>query len=144
MESHYRKLERMYLGANVNRKIYPSTTIQIQEKRAEISLDVNPNYFHALNAMHGSVCFKLLDDAAFFAVNSIVKDKFVLTTSFSINLLRPVTTGILKAVGEVEFFSKNLFVAMARLYDQKGREVAFGTGNFVKSKVGLTEDIGYF
>jgi len=27
--------------------------------------------------------------------------------------------------------------------DEKGREIAFGTGNFAKSKISLSEEIGY-
>ena len=45
--------------------------------------------------------FKLLDDAAFFAVHSIVTDVFVLTTSFNINLIRPVSSGVITAKGKV-------------------------------------------
>jgi uncharacterized protein (TIGR00369 family) len=93
--------------------------------------------------MHGSVYFKLLDDAAFFAVNSIVEDAFVLTTSFHINLVRPANSGSIKAVGKVDFSSRNLFIATSRLYNEAGKEIGFGTGHFAKSKVALTEEIGY-
>ncbi len=46
-----------------------------------------------------SVYFKALDDAAFFAANSVVEDVFVLTTNFNIQLLRTVTEGTLIATG---------------------------------------------
>jgi acyl-coenzyme A thioesterase PaaI-like protein len=36
-------------------------------------------HHHSIHAVHGSVYFKALDDAAFFAVNSLVEDVFVLT-----------------------------------------------------------------
>jgi len=140
---HYKKLERMYLNANFNKEIYESTTIKIGEALAEIQLTIEPKYFHALGAIHGSVYFKLLDDAAFFAVNSIVEDAFVLTTSFNINLVRPVNKGVITAIGKVKFSSRNLFIAESTLMDEKGREIAFGTGHFAKSKIALTEDIGY-
>ena len=96
-----------------------------------------------MGAIHGSVYFKLLDDAAFFAVNSIVEDVFVLTTSFNTNIVRPVDSGKIKAVGEVRFASKNLFIAQSTLLDERGKEIAFGTGHFAKSKVSLTREIGY-
>ncbi len=140
---HYRKLERMYLDANLNTEIYTTTTITIAEEEATISLTIEPKYFHALGAIHGSVYFKLLDDAAFFAVNSIVKDAFVLTTNFNINLVRPVNSGTIKAVGKVKFRSRNLYIAESTLYNEDGKEIAFGTGHFAKSKVALTEEIGY-
>lgn len=141
--THYKKLERMYLNANLNTMIYDSTTCRISHESSEIGLDISEKYFHALGAIHGSVYFKLLDDAAFFAVNSIVEDLFVLTTSFHINLIRPVNEGKLKAVGKVVSRSKSLFVAESSLFNDAGKKIAFGTGNFVKSNIRLTEDIGY-
>ncbi|WP_106791787.1 PaaI family thioesterase [Aquimarina sp. Aq78] len=140
---HYSKLERMYLQANINTALYDTTTVKISEGLAQIELEVSEKYFHALGAIHGSVYFKLLDDAAFFAVNSIVKDVFVLTTSFNINLIRPVDKGIITAVGKIKFKSRSLFVAESTLYNQDGKEIAFGTGNFAKSKIELSEKIGY-
>ena len=143
MISHYQKLSNMYLQANVNTQLYSSTTCTISNEEAEIGLTVSEDYFHALGAIHGSVYFKLLDDAAFFAVNSIVTDAFVLTTSFNINITRPVSSGKITAIGKIKFKSRNLFVAEATLYNEVGKVVAFGTGNFTKSKIPLTEEIGY-
>jgi uncharacterized protein (TIGR00369 family) len=140
---HYDKLRSMYLRAKVNTDVYDTTTCLITEGEAQIGMTLSDKYFHALGAIHGSVYFKLLDDAAFFAVSSIVRDVFVLTTSFNIQMIRPVSSGDIKAIGTVRFKSKNLFVAESTLFDEKGREIGFGTGNFMKSKVGLTEDIGY-
>ncbi|NAS31756.1 hotdog fold thioesterase [Flavobacteriaceae bacterium R38] len=140
---HYKKLERMYLNANFNKEIYESTQIEIGEETATIKLTIVPKYFHALGAIHGSVYFKLLDDAAFFAVNSVVKDVFVLTTNFNINLVRPANSGVITATGKVKFKSKNLFIAESTLLNEEGKEIAFGTGHFAKSKVALSEEIGY-
>ncbi|WP_309642613.1 PaaI family thioesterase [Flavobacterium sp.] len=141
--AHYQKLERMYLSAPVNTEIYNGITIEVSDEKAQLTLKVQDKFFHAAHAIHGSVYFKMLDDAAFFAVNSIVKDVFVYTVSFNIQLLRPVSNGLIKAVGEVKFKSKNLFIADAILYDEKGRAVGRGSGNFMKSKIELTEEIGY-
>lgn len=133
----------MYLKANVNQMIFDTTTCKISDGQAEIGLVVSEKYFHALGAIHGSVYFKLLDDAAYFAVSSIVEDAFVLTTSFNINLLRPATKGIIRSLGKVKYKSKNLFVAEATLYNEDDKEIAIGTGNFSKSKVSLSADLGY-
>ena len=140
---HYSKLKRMYLQSNVNTQLYPTTECEIELSKATISITLSDQYFHALNAVHGSVYFKLLDDSAFFAVNSIVEDAFVLTTSFTSNLVRPVSSGKIEAIGQVRFESKNLFMAESTLYDEKGNEIAFGSGSFVKSKINLSEEIGY-
>ena len=143
LTEHYRKLESMYLQANINTMIFDTTTCNISQEKAEIGLIISEKYYHALGAIHGSVYFKLLDDAAFFAVSSIVKDVFVLTSSFNINLIRPAKEGLIKAVGKVKFRSNNLFVAESTLYNEAGKEIAFGTGNFARSKITLSEKIGY-
>ena len=140
---HYKKLEHMYLQANVNTMIYDTTTCSISKEYAEIGLEISEKYFHALGAIHGSVYFKLLDDASFFAENSIVEDVFVLTTSFTINITKPISQGAIKAIGNVRFLSNNLIVAESSLYNAEGKEIAFGTGNFAKSKILLKDTEGY-
>ena len=143
MEIHYRKLERMYLSAPVNNQLYQGITITISHEKSELTLKVEEKYFHAANAIHGSIYFKLLDDAAFFAVNSIVEDVFVYTVSFNLQLLRPVSNGIIRSVGELKFKSANLFIADSTLFDENNKLVGRGSGNFMKSKIELSEDIGY-
>lgn len=143
LTEHYRKLERMYLKTNINQKIFDTTTIEIAEGKSIISLEVSDKFYHALGAIHGAVYFKLLDDAAFFAVNSLIQDVFVLTTSFNIHITKPASSGKITAIGKIKFQSKNFFIAEASLFNNKGQEIAFGTGDFTKSKVELTEKIGY-
>ncbi|MEQ9007714.1 MAG: PaaI family thioesterase [Ekhidna sp.] len=138
---HFRKLERMYLLANVNTLLFDTTTAHISNGKAEIGLTVVPKYFHALNAMHGSVYFKLLDDAAFFSVNSVVEDFFVLTKSFEIHFKRPVTGGKILAKGELVSSNGELFVAKSELMNETGKVVGYGHGEFVKIKVKLNPDI---
>lgn len=133
----------MYLSAPINKGIYKGITIHISEERAELSLSVEPKFFHAASAIHGSIYFKMLDDAAFFAVNSVVRDVFVYTVSFNVQLLRPVNSGIIRSVGELKFNSSNLFIADSVLYDERNKVVGRGTGNFMKSKIALTAEIGY-
>ncbi len=142
-ETHFRKLEHMYLSAPVNIQLYKGITLDISEEKAELTLEVEEKFFHAANAIHGSVYFKMLDDAAFFAVNSIVQDVFVYTVSFNVQLLRPVSKGIIRSVGELKSRSANLFIADASLFDSNQKLIGRGTGNFMKSKIALTEDIGY-
>ena len=142
-EMHFRKLERMYLSAPVNNQIYNGNTITISDQKAELTLKIEEKFFHAANAIHGSVYFKMLDDAAFFAVNSIVKDVFVYTVSFNIQLLRPVSSGLLTSTGELKFKSSNLFIADSILLDENKKLVGRGSGNFMKSKIELTQEIGY-
>ena len=141
--THFRKLERMYLSAPINNQLYGGIGISISNEKAELTLKIESKFFHAANAIHGSVYFKMLDDAAFFAVNSIVPDVFVYTVSFNVQLLRPVTFGEIKSFGELKFKSGNLFIADSNLFDENNKLVGRGTGNFMRSKIELKENIGY-
>lgn len=140
MSEHHRKLERMYLAAPVNELYLP--TLAISEGLATVEFEVRDQFFHAAHALHGSVYFKALDDAAFFAVASMVRDRFVVTVSFTIYLTRPVTSGRLRAEGQVATQTTNLLVAESVLYNGD-REVARGSGTFVPSKIELTAALGY-
>lgn len=117
--------------------------VRIGERTAEIVMPVKPQFFHAAGALHGALYFMALDNAAFFAVNSMVDDVFVLTTSFTVYLTRPVSEGTLKAVGRVVNHTRNQYIAESVLCDADGRELARGSGVFVRSKIRLTESIGY-
>ena len=140
-EEHFRKLERMYSRAPCNE--YYSPKLTISEGATVLVMPVQEKFYHSVGAVHGSVYFKALDDAAFFAVNSLVEDVFVLTASFYVNLFRPVKSGEMKAIGKVIMASRNLFVAEATLVDGEGREIARGMGTYARSKALLSPDIGY-
>jgi uncharacterized protein (TIGR00369 family) len=99
--------------------------------------------FHSARSLHGSVYFNALDDAAFFAVNSLLNDVFVLTVSFTIYLVRPVTAGVITAKGRVVHKSRSVMLAEAELHDQTGRQVARGSGSFMRSSIPLSAEIGY-
>lgn len=132
----------MYLTkASINDYFNPS--IAIGDGVAEIRIEVDPKFFHAAGAVHGTVYFKALDDAAFFAANSVVEDVFVLTTNFNIQLLRPVTEGILIAKGTLVSKTRSLLVADAELRDDRDRLVGRGTGSFMKSRMRLEDIQGY-
>ena len=140
-QEHYEKLKRMYLGAKVNDYFAPS--VEISEGKAEVSIEMRPDFYHAANAVHGYLYFKVLDDSTFFAVNSLVEDVFVLTVSFNLHFTRPITQGVLKATSEVVHRSKRLYIAEGVAVDSRGREVGRGTGTFMRSDIRLTPELGY-
>jgi len=140
-EDHFRKLERMYLAAPTNQYYRPE--IHVGDGTAEVRMAVRPDFFHAARAVHGSVYFKALDDATFFAASSLVHDVFVLTAAFNLVLLRPVSEGILSGTGRVVHRSKRLLIADGVLVDGDGKEIARGTGTFLPSTIRLSDDLGY-
>ena len=140
-EDHYRKLENMMHRAPIIK--LTGARIEISSGRSEITLPVRQDLFHAAGALHGSMYFLALDNAAWFAVNSLVSDVFVLTVSFNIYLIRPVDAGIIRAVGTVTVPTRTQYFAESILYDEENNQIARGSGTFVRSKIKLTAEIGY-
>ncbi len=140
--SHYRKLERMYHTAPCNDGL--DVTLSIAgEGEAELRLGVDEDDHHAAGGVHGSYYFKALDDATFFAANSLIEDVFLLTTDFHLQLTRPVTEGELRASAAVVNDHPKQLIADGVLYDETGQQLARGTGTFAPSKVELDAEIGY-
>jgi acyl-coenzyme A thioesterase PaaI-like protein len=140
-EDHFRKLERMYHRSPIGDTIESDLTVS--EGAAEVVVPIKEDYYHALDGAHGAIYFKALDDAAFFAANSLVEDCFVLTTDFDLYLERPISTGEIRAVGEVFNDNPNQLLAGAVAYDSDDNEIARGTGSFHTSNAELTPEIGY-
>lgn len=133
---HYKALENMYLAAPIN-KIFPPT-LAVGEHKAEVSLDIIPDYFHTAQSLHGSVYFKMLDDSAFFAAQSAVDDVFVFTVKFTTNIRKPVIKGRVRAEGKIDKIDGKKIFASSIMYDENGDEVASGEGLFLPSKSPLT------
>ena len=139
--AHWRALERMYLGAPINAFYQPR--IEIADQEAQIEIDLGHRFFHPAGAVHGSVYFKMLDDAAFFAAASVVDDVFVLTTAFTTYLTRPVSQGLLRARGRIATLNRQQIIAEAVVEDGDGLEVGRGSGVFMRSRIPLVEVEGY-
>jgi uncharacterized protein (TIGR00369 family) len=140
--AHFRALESLYLAAPINRLF--ASTLQIDgEGEARIRFDVDERHFHAAGAVHGTAYFKMLDDAAFYAANSLVTDRFLLTTAFNLWFTRPLNAGPVLAEGRWISGRRRVFVAESRLVDAHGQEVARGTGTFMRSKIALSTLPGY-
>ena len=140
--AHLRGLERLYHAAPINGLFRSKLTLG-ESGRSSISFEVDTEHLHAAGAAHGTIYFKMLDDAAFYAVNSMVDDVFVLTTAFNLHLERPVPVGPLLAEGRFLSGRRRLYVGESTLMTADGEEVARGTGTFMRSKIPLAGLIGY-
>ena len=139
---HYRALERLYACAPINR-MFRSTLAIEDEGRARIDFSIGPETFHAAGAAHGTIYFKMLDDAAFYAANTLVTDRFLLTTSFNLHFTRPVRAGEVVAQGRWISGRRRVLVAEAWLIDDEGEMIGRGTGTFMRSHIGLSGLPGY-
>lgn len=140
-EKHYRALEKMYLEGPINQIYKPRITVSAES--AEIEIDVSEKFFHAARSVHGSVYFKMLDDAAYFAASSIEKDYFLLTVSFTTYLTKPIFGGCMKSIGKVVNKTKSQIIAEAIVYDGQGEEIGRGSGIFVRSKLPWVDVMNY-
>lgn len=140
--AHHRALESLYVAAPIN-QMFPSTLQITGEGRTTIRFEVNEIHFHAAGAVHGTTYFKMLDDAAFYAANSLVSDRFLLTTAFNLLFTRPLKAGPVIAEGRWISGQRRVFVAEARLIDASGEEAARGTGTFMRSQIPLSTLPGY-
>ena len=141
-EAHFRALESLYASAPINR-IWRSKLEIVESGVSRISFDLDERFFHAANAAHGTSYFKMLDDAAFYAANSIVSDRFLLTTGFNLLFTKPLGEGPVVAEGRWVSGQRRVFVAEARLIDADGEEAARGTGTFMRSRIALSNLDGY-
>jgi len=133
---HFRYLETLYLKGAINDIYKPK--IEVLQGACVIRQEVSSRHFHAGGALHGSVLFKLLDDSAFFAANSIEFENFVLTGTFSIKFLKPVNNGLLIAKGLFLNRTGRKISARSTVVDEQGAIVASGEGIFIVSNISLT------
>jgi len=140
--AHHRALESLYRAAPINR-LFPSTLDITGEGSATIRFEVGESAYHAGGAVHGTAYFKMLDDAAFYAANSLVTDRFLLTTAFNLLFTKPLKSGPVFAEGRWVSGRRRVFIAEARLIDANGDEAARGTGTFMRSQIALSTLPGY-
>ena len=140
-KSHFERLISMYAAAPINEMYGP--VLKVSEGEATIEIQLDRKLHHSAGGVHGSVYFKMLDDAAFFAANSLEEEFFVLTTSFTTYITRPVATGTMRAVGKVVNKNRTQFIAESIVYDSDDKEIGRGNGVFVRGKFPLLDAAGY-
>ncbi|QIK96972.1 PaaI family thioesterase [Sphingomonas sp. HDW15A] len=141
-EAHLRALEGLYRSAPIN-QLFESHLELPEAGRSRIRFAIGQESFHAAGAAHGTLYFKMMDDAAFYAANSMVSDRFLLTTAFNLHFTKPMRVG--EAIAEGRWISgrRRVFVAEARIVDSTGEECARGTGTFLRSSIALSGLAGY-
>ncbi len=117
--------------------------MKVEARKATYKLSIKKGYFHAAEALHGAIYFKLLDDAAYFAAASLEDTYFLLTKSYTIHFKRPVEVDQLTAIGEVISEENGVIVSRSLITNSAGKMVAEGKGEFVRSKKLLIDQVGY-
>lgn len=141
LDLHFEKLERMYLSLKFNRLIKPA--IHISAGKAQIVIPIQEQFCNSVGSIQSSICFKLLEDTALLAVNSIVDNDLVLTENFNLYLTHPIATGELIARGHYLNKLGNQYLAEAVVVDSENKEICRGSGVFVKGRMSLSSVEGY-
>ncbi|MFB0611896.1 PaaI family thioesterase [Aurantiacibacter poecillastricola] len=140
--AHFRALENLYASAPIN-ALFRSRLEIVAAGHARITFDADERYFHAAGATHGTLYFKMLDDAAFYAANSLVSDRFLLTTAFNLHFTKPVREGRVVAEGKWISGKRRVFIAESHMVDDEGDQIGRGTGTFMRSHIALSGLDGY-
>ena len=131
----YKQLNQMYLRAPINQSFKPELTIS--KGSSKLTVAINKNHFHSAHYVHGAVIFKLLDDSAFFAAQSLEHTYFVVTSSFTSYFIRPVNKGHLIATGTIISQTKTRIIAESIVKDENEKIIAKGSGVFANSRTPL-------
>jgi acyl-coenzyme A thioesterase PaaI-like protein len=126
LEAHLEKLAQLYLAAPYNSGHEPGIRISLGE--ADIVVPIQEDYFNTAGVLSSTICFKAMNDAAIFAVSSLVVNSVALTMNFSISLTQTPASGDLLARGRFVGISGDQYLAESILTDSNGEEIGRGEG----------------
>ena len=122
VDEHLRALGTQYASAPIN-GWFASTLALPDAGRCEIDFSVSPDSFHA--------------------ANTLVSDRFLLTTAFNAHFTKALERGQARAEGRWISGRRRVFAAEAQIIDSSGEECARGTGTFLRSPIALSGLAGH-
>lgn len=131
-EAYCESLMDRYLGAPHNE--FFDAGVRILEGEAEIVIPIQDRFLGPTGAVHPSVCFTAMADAAMLAVNSLVDKAYVVAVRFDIHLTHLIADGQLIARSRYLGMSENDYLAESALMDAEGQELGHGSGAFRESE----------
>ncbi|RAP29451.1 hypothetical protein DID76_04140 [Candidatus Marinamargulisbacteria bacterium SCGC AG-414-C22] len=136
LKKHYSNLVKFYYAAPINQDLKPN--LVVKKGKSTLITTIQERHFHSGNAAHGSIIFKTLDDAAYFAAHSLVQSHFLVTMSLTCQFIKPVFAETITSIGHVIQHSNRFVVSEATSYNKNNDVVAHGTGRFCCSKILLS------
>ena len=141
-KTHFENIIKGYSNAPINQIFKPKMKLNLGE--CEINMKILKDYHHSANSLHGSIYFKMLDDAAWGASNSYIEDVFLFTYNFNVYLTKPVSNGMIKSKAKVVDKKDGKIKAKSILYDSQKNQIGNGSGIFMRSKYLLKDAIGFY
>ena len=131
--NHLKNLIKIYSIAPINKFYKPKMSLSLGSSTIEIK--IKRKFFNTGQSVHGSVYFKMLDDAAYFASQTCEKEFFLYTVNFEVNFIKTVSKEVIVSKGKLLKKSSNKLISKATLYGCNGEEIGYGKGIFVKSNI---------
>lgn len=100
------------------------------EGRAVFTMPYNPNFDHAMGAIHGSVFGTLVDNAGWFTVAPHYEN-WIVTVEYSTRLHEPIAKETLIAIGKIVRMGSRMASAEMEIRTPDGRLAATGAGTFI-------------
>lgn len=98
---------------------------------AQLSLELKPSHLQSRGAVHGGVYATLIDSAIANAIHSVRTDgRIGVTTDLSVNFLKGVQGGSLRAVAQIEHTGGTMMVGSCTVFSETGERVALGKATF--------------
>jgi uncharacterized domain 1 len=108
------------------------TTLENNEGKIQVSLEINDNLKQFYGNIHGGVIAGLLDSSIAVVVNQqLGPGEGATTVEMKINYLRPANKGTLRAEGRVIQKGRKIVVGQCEIRDDAENLVAFGTATFM-------------
>ncbi|HET7735792.1 MAG TPA: PaaI family thioesterase [Nocardioidaceae bacterium] len=108
------------------------TNFQVERGSVSVELKAEQRHYNPLGTVHGGVISTLLDTAAGCSVHSTLAVGETYTSlDLTVKFLRAVTaeSGTLRAVGSVIQRGRRTALAVAKLYDEAGKLVAYASSS---------------
>jgi acyl-CoA thioesterase len=102
-----------------------------EDGKVILQVPVEEKLLQFYGKVHGGVVATLVDAAAAVALNrELGRERGATTVEMKVNYLRAVEKGVLYAEGSLVHLGRTLAVANARVWDDSGREIAFGVATY--------------
>lgn len=107
----------------------------ISNGTADLTMSLGTEYEQALGSVHGMIFFKVVDETAFYAAQSLVPDVWLTTASVHMNITGPLSSGsTVAAHAQVLHQTRSSFIVESRVTNAAGDLVAQATVTMVRTK----------
>lgn len=99
--------------------------------RAILEMPVRPEFFNAINVLHGGIASSLIDSAVAAAIFPMLSPgQFPVTVDLNVYYLRPVSQGTMVAEAQLIQRGRRICVGKVNVINE-GQLVAYGTATYI-------------